>query len=67
VDYVKKIFLAWAENANKHERMAEFINRIGWERFFELADLEFSWHLIDDFRIAPYFYASYRTSTQFRW
>ena len=28
VNYVKKIFLAWAENARKHERLAEFVERI---------------------------------------
>ncbi len=67
VEKVKKIFMAWANNAKKHERMVEFIERIGWERFFDLAGLEFSWHLIDDFRVPPFMYASYRIGTQFRW
>ena len=67
VSTVKKIFLAWAENARKHERMIEWIERIGWEKFFEIADLEFTHHLIDDFRVGAYQYSTYRASTQFRW
>ncbi len=67
VDVIKKILETWAANARKHERIAEWIERIGWEKFFELTGLEFTHHLIDDYRITPYFYSSYRTTTQFRW
>ncbi len=67
VKYIKTIFEAWAKNAKKHERMIDWIERIGWERFFEETGLEFSWHLIDDYPPTPYFYSSYRTTAQFRW
>ncbi|MEM0503249.1 MAG: sulfite reductase, dissimilatory-type beta subunit, partial [Archaeoglobaceae archaeon] len=58
---------AWANNARKHERLIEWVDRIGWEKFFELTGLEFTEHLIDDYRITPYIYSELRTTTQFRW
>jgi sulfite reductase beta subunit len=67
VDAVKKIFDAWVNNARKHERVIDWAERIGWEKFFEVTGLEFSWHLIDDYRISPYQYSTYRITTQFRW
>lgn len=67
VKYVKHILETWAANANKHERLIEWVDRIGWEKFFELTGLEFTHHLIDDYRITPYFYSEFRTTTQFRW
>jgi len=67
VKVVKQILEAWANDAKKHERLVEWAERIGWEKFFEKAGLEFSHHLIDDYRVTPYQYASYRATTQFRW
>jgi sulfite reductase beta subunit len=60
---VKKIINAYAANANKYERIGDWAERIGWERFFEKCDLPFTEHLIDDYRLA---YDTYRTSTQFK-
>ncbi|MBW2131466.1 MAG: dissimilatory-type sulfite reductase subunit beta [Deltaproteobacteria bacterium] len=47
---IKKIVEAYANDARKYERLGEWAERIGWERFFEKCELEFTHHLIDDFR-----------------
>jgi sulfite reductase beta subunit len=60
---VKHIVEVYAKNARKHERMGEWIERIGWERFFDKCEIPFTQHLIDDYRLA---YDTYRTSTQFK-
>ena len=60
---VKKIINAYASDANKYERVGDWAERIGWEKFFEKCDLPFTEHLIDDYRLA---YDTYRTSTQFK-
>ena len=49
---VKKIVEVYAENARKHERMGEWIERIGWPKFFELIDQDFTKYHIDDFKHA---------------
>lgn len=64
VQTVKRILEVWAENARPHERIIEWIERIGWEKFFELADLEFTHHLIDDY---IFDYCSFRKTAQFKW
>ena len=63
VDDVKKIVEAYAAGANKYERLGDWAERIGWERFFEKCGLDFTEHLIDDYRLA---YDTWRTSTQFK-
>ena len=60
---VKKIVEVYATDAKKYERIGEWAERIGWEKFFEKCDIPFSEHLIDDYRLA---YDTYRTSTQFK-
>ena len=62
---LKKILDTYAEDANKYERLGDWANRIGWERFFEKCELEFSSHLIDDFRDPAYY--TWRQTTQFKW
>ncbi|GAB7022233.1 dissimilatory-type sulfite reductase subunit beta [Salidesulfovibrio brasiliensis] len=64
-DVIKRILTAYSEGANKYERLGDWANRIGWERFFEVCDLEFSEHLIDDFRDPAYY--TWRQTTQFKW
>ncbi|MFC1910179.1 dissimilatory-type sulfite reductase subunit beta [Chloroflexota bacterium] len=49
---VKKIVEVYASNARKYERVGEWINRIGWTRFFELTGFEFTKYHIDDFKYA---------------
>ncbi|MDR3176650.1 MAG: dissimilatory-type sulfite reductase subunit beta [Desulfovibrio sp.] len=61
---VKKIVEAYAAHARKYERVGEWIARIGWERFFSLTGLEFTHHLIDDFREPAYY--TWRQTTQFK-
>lgn len=63
VDAIKKIINAYAEGAKKYERLGDWAERIGWERFFEKTGIPFTEHLIDDYRLA---YDTWRTSTQFK-
>jgi len=60
---VKKIIEAYAADANKYERVGDWAERIGWEKFFEKCDIPFTEHLLDDYRLQ---YDTYRTSTQFK-
>ncbi|KUK41607.1 MAG: Sulfite reductase, dissimilatory-type beta subunit [Clostridia bacterium 62_21] len=64
VQTVKKIIEAYAADARKYERLGDWAERIGWEKFFEKCGLPFTEHLIDDYRLA---YDTYRTSTQFKY
>jgi len=61
---IKHIIEVYAANANKYERLGEWAERIGWESFFKLTGLEFTHHLIDDFRDPAYY--TWRQSTQFK-
>ncbi len=61
---VKHIVEVYAANANKYERLGAWAERIGWETFFKLTGLEFTHHLIDDFRDPAYY--TWRQSTQFK-
>ncbi len=61
---LKMIVETYAENARPLERVGEWIDRIGWEKFFSLTGLPFTEHHIDDFKFAR---TTYRTSTQFKW
>jgi sulfite reductase beta subunit len=63
VDAVKGLVEVYAANARKFERMGEWIDRIGWPKFFELTGIEFTKYHIDDFAHAG---LTYRTSTQIR-
>jgi len=57
---VKDLVELWAANANKYERMGDWIERIGWPKFFKMADIEFTKQHIDDFRHAG---LTYKRST----
>jgi sulfite reductase beta subunit len=46
---VKGLVEVYAKNARPYERMGEWIERIGWPKFFEVAGLEFTKYHIDDF------------------
>jgi len=63
VQAVKGILEAWAKNANKYERIGEWAERIGWEKFFEKCDIPFTMKSVDDYRLA---YDTWRTTTQFK-
>ena len=55
---------AYAKGANKYERMGDWAERIGWEKFFDACELPFTHHLIDDFRQQAYM--SWRQTSQFK-
>jgi sulfite reductase beta subunit len=63
VQTVKQIIEAYAKDAKKYERVGDWAERIGWERFFDKCGIPFTEHLIDDYRLA---YDTFRTSTQFK-
>jgi sulfite reductase beta subunit len=52
VDAVVNIVDVYAKHARKYERMGEWIERIGWPRFFEVTGIPFTRYHIDDFRYA---------------
>lgn len=61
---IKNIIDVYAKNARKHERIGEWIERIGWERFFKLTGIEFTFQHIDDF---TFMRDTLRTSAAFKW
>jgi sulfite reductase beta subunit len=61
---IKKMVEAYSADARKYERLGQWAERIGWERFFEKCDLEFTHHLIDDFRDPAYY--TWRQTTNFK-
>jgi sulfite reductase beta subunit len=60
VEAIRNLVEIWAKNARKYERMGEWIERIGWPRFFRMAGITFQKEHIDDFKHAG---LTYRTST----
>jgi sulfite reductase beta subunit len=61
---IKNIIEAYAADARKYERLGEWAERIGWERFFDKTGLEFTHHLIDDFRDPAYY--TWRQTSNFK-
>jgi sulfite reductase beta subunit len=61
---IKQIIEAYAADARKYERLGDWAERIGWERFFEKTGLEFTHHLIDDFRDPAYY--TWRQTSNFK-
>ena len=59
----KKLVDLYAANARKHERMGEWIERIGWPKFFKMAEIPFTKYHIDDFTHAG---ESYKRSAQLK-
>lgn len=57
---VRDLVELWAKHAKKYERMGEWIERIGWPKFFKLSGLAFQKEHIDDFKHAG---TTYRRST----
>ncbi len=64
VNAVKGILEVYAKNARKHERVGEWVERIGWEKFFKLTGIPFTFQHIDDFTFAR---ETWRTSAAFKW
>jgi dissimilatory sulfite reductase beta subunit len=57
VNAVKNIVEVYAKGARKFERLGEWIERIGWPKFFELTGIEFTKYHLDDFTHAGESYA----------
>jgi sulfite reductase beta subunit len=49
-EVVKKILAAYKADARPWERIGEWVERIGWPRFFEMTGLPFTKYHIDDWR-----------------
>ena len=64
VDAVKNIVEVYAKDARKYERIGEWAERIGWEKFFEKCNIPFTDKCVDDYRLA---YDTWRTTTQFKY
>jgi sulfite reductase beta subunit len=64
VKAIRNMVEAYAADAHKYERLGDWAERIGWERFFEKCSLEFTHHLIDDFRDPAYY--TWRQTTNFK-
>lgn len=62
-DAIKKILNAYKEGAKEEERIGEWIERIGWKRFFEVTGFKFTKYHIDTYRFAR---TTFNTSTQVR-
>jgi sulfite reductase beta subunit len=63
-EVVKRILVTYAKHAKKYERIGEWAERIGWEKWFELCDIPFTDKSVDDYRLA---YDTWRTTTQFKY
>ncbi|MDH4317514.1 MAG: dissimilatory-type sulfite reductase subunit beta [Desulfobulbaceae bacterium] len=63
-EVVKRILVTYAKHAKKYERLGEWAERIGWEKWFELCEIPFTDKSIDDYRLA---YDTWRTTTQFKY
>jgi len=61
---IKHIVELYAKHARKHERIGEWIDRIGWERFFKLSGITFTYQCIDDF---TFMRETLRNASTFKW
>ena len=54
----------WIANARRGERLGEWVERIGWERFFSLSGIPFTDKHIDDYIFSR---ETFRTSAAFKY
>ncbi|MBM4140407.1 MAG: dissimilatory-type sulfite reductase subunit beta [Nitrospira sp.] len=64
VAIIKHIIELYAKHARKHERVGEWVDRIGWERFFKLSGITFTYQCIDDF---TFMRDTFRNASTFKW
>ncbi|KJR42640.1 sulfite reductase, dissimilatory-type beta subunit [Candidatus Magnetoovum chiemensis] len=64
VEAVKTILDCYQAGAKKHERVGEWIERIGWEKFFKVTNFDFKIQHVDDFTFAR---ETFRTTAAFKW
>ena len=60
---VRTIVEAYADGGRTYERVGEWIDRIGWAKFFDLTGFEFTKYHVDDFKLAG---KTLRTNMHFR-
>ncbi len=63
-EVMRQILDVYVSDAKKHERVGEWIERIGWEKFFKVTGLPFTHQHVDDFVIAR---ETFRTAATFKW
>ncbi len=63
VGVVRKIADVYRANASEGERIGEWIERIGWEKFFKVAEIPFSGKSIDDWIFSV---ETFRRGTNFK-
>ncbi|MCL1846711.1 MAG: dissimilatory-type sulfite reductase subunit beta [Coriobacteriia bacterium] len=61
---VRQIVEVWLEHAREGERVGEWVERIGWERFFTLTGIPFTDKHIDDYIFSR---ESFRTTAAFKY
>jgi sulfite reductase beta subunit len=64
IEAVRQLVEVWQAHARKGERMGEWIERIGWERFFTLTEIPFTDKHIDDYIFSR---ETFRTSAAFKY
>jgi sulfite reductase beta subunit len=62
-EIVGRILESYRTGGKPWERMGEWIERIGWKKFFQLTNLTFDKDMIDDYRHGR---ESYNTSAHIR-
>ena len=63
VKTIRNLVQVWMDGARPGERYGEWVERIGWEKFFELTGLEFTDKHIDDFTFSV---KTFRTTSNFK-
>lgn len=63
IEAVRHIVQIWVDHAQDGERIGEWVERIGWERFFEISGLPFTDKHIDDYIFSR---ETFRTSPAFK-
>lgn len=64
VSAIHNIVECWIEGAEQDERIGQWIQRIGWERFFSVTGIPFDDKLIDDYIFSR---ETFRTSAAFKY
>jgi sulfite reductase beta subunit len=64
-DTIRKIVDVWTAGARQDERVGEWIDRIGWEKFYERTALPLSFKVVDGYDARALEYA--KSNVRFRW
>ena len=64
VEVIRRIVDVWKNDAQKDERIREWINRIGWEKFFEKTNIKVNLKHVDGLLGGT---RNVRSNVRFRW